>query len=372
MYSRSLIIGNFQIGSRFPESHHRQRLENGMQGKDKTALVLGASGGIGGEVARQLRDAGWRVLALKRGLAATHELRDGIHWLRGDALNAADVARAAQGCGVIVHAVNPPGYRDWDRLVLPMLAHSIDAARTQGATLLLPGTVYNFGPDALPLLHEGAPQRPVTRKGAIRAEMEARLQAASDSGLRVIVVRAGDFFGPRPGNNWFSQGLVKPGQPVSAISNPSSTGVGHQWAYLPDVARTMVALLARRDTLPAFASLHMAGHWDADGRQMAEAIQRVVARHTGNAPRIARFPWWLLTLASPFVATFREMREMRYLWRQPVRLDNTRLLAALGHEPHTPLDEAVEAALRGLGSLPQAPIGAGRDNRGRPLASTPP
>lgn len=325
-----------------------------MQGKDRTALVLGASGGIGGEVARQLRDAGWQVKALQRGLATPHECRDGIHWLRGDALNPADVAAAARGCGVLVHAVNPPGYRDWDRLVLPMLESSIAAARTEGATLLLPGTVYNFGPDAFPLLHEGAAQRPVTRKGAIRAEMEARLRTASQAGLRVVIVRAGDFFGPQARNSWFSQGLVRPGRPVAHISNPAAPGAGHQWAYLPDVARTMVELLARRDALPAFASFHMAGHWDADGRQMAEAIQRVVARRTGRTPRIAGFPWWLLGLAAPFVTTFREMREMRYLWRQPVRLDNTGLVAALGREPHTPLDEAVEAALQGLGCLPAA------------------
>ncbi|MDR7270267.1 nucleoside-diphosphate-sugar epimerase [Pelomonas saccharophila] len=325
-----------------------------MQGKDKTALVLGASGGIGGEVARQLRDTGWTVKALKRGLAAAHELRDGIHWLRGDALNALDVAGAAQGCSVIVHAVNPPGYRDWDRLVLPMLDNSMAAATAQQATLVLPGTVYNFGPDAFPLLREDSPQHPVTRKGAIRVEMEARLHAATARGLRVLIVRAGDFFGPQAGNNWFSQGLIKPGKAVTSISNPAAAGVGHQWAYLPDVARTLVELLARRASLPAFASFHMAGHWDASGRQMAEAIQRVTARH-GRKPRIAALPWWLLDLASPFVTTFKEMREMRYLWQQPVRMDNARLLEVLGHEPHTPLDEAVETALRGLGCLPQRP-----------------
>ncbi len=323
-----------------------------MQGKDRTALVLGASGGIGGEVARQLRDAGWTVKALKRGLAAAQELRDGVHWLRGDALNALDVAGAAQGCSVIVHAVNPPGYRDWDRLVLPMLDNAMAAATAQQATLVLPGTVYNFGPDAFPLLREDSPQRPVTRKGAIRVEMEARLHAATARGLRVLIVRAGDFFGPQAGNNWFSQGLVKPGKAVTSISNPAAAGVGHQWAYLPDVARTMVELLARRASLPAFASFHMAGHWDATGRQMAEAIQRVAARH-GRKPRIGSLPWWLLDLASPFVTTFREMREMRYLWQQPVRMDNARLVEVLGREPHTPLDEAVETALRGLGCLPQ-------------------
>lgn len=325
-----------------------------MQGKDRTALVLGATGGIGGEVARQLRDSGWTVKALRRGQAVAHEQRDGIHWLRGDALNATEVAAAAQGCGVIVHAVNPPGYRDWDRLVLPMLDNAIAAATAQQATLVLPGTVYNFGPDAFPVLREDSPQRPVTRKGAIRVEMEARLRSASERSLRVLIVRAGDFFGPRAGNNWFSQGLIKPGKAVTSISNPAAPGVGHQWAYLPDVARTMVELLARRDRLPAFASFHMAGHWDASGREMAEAIQRVAARH-GRAPRIAALPWWLLKLASPFVTTLREMQEMRYLWQRPVRMDNVRLVEVLGREPHTPLDEAVEAALRGLGCLPQRP-----------------
>ena len=144
---------------------------------------------------------------------------------------------------------------------------------------------------------------------------------------------------------------MKPGKPVGAVSNPNTSGVGHNWSYLPDVARTMIALVARRDSLASFTTFHMGGHWDADGTQMSAAIQRVVTRRTGREPRIAAFPWWLVSLASPFVTTFREMLEMRYVWREPVRLDNARLIAELGQEPHTPLDEAVEASLRGLGCV---------------------
>ncbi|WP_454719833.1 MULTISPECIES: NAD-dependent epimerase/dehydratase family protein [Cupriavidus] len=320
-----------------------------------TVLVLGATGGAGGEAARQLRDAGWDVRALRRGAAQVTERRDGILWIRGDALVRADVASAAAGCAVIVHAVNPPGYRNWPQQVLPMLDNTIAAATAQHATIVLPGTVYNYGADAFPVLREDAPQHPATRKGAIRAELERRLEQASRAGARVIIVRAGDFFGPGAGNNWFSQGLVKPGQPVKTIRYPGRRGVGHQWSYLPDVARTMVELLARRDTLDAFARFHMAGHWDVDGTQMSGAIRRVVSRRTGTTPRVAAFPWWLATLASPFVATLRELREMRYLWHTPVRMDNARLLAVLGHEPHTPLDAAVEATLDGMGNL--APAG---------------
>ncbi|AOJ66282.1 hypothetical protein WJ32_28275 [Burkholderia ubonensis] len=320
------------------------------QHAERQALVLGATGGIGGEVARQLRDAGWRMRALQRGLTDATAQRDGLDWVRGDALDRDAVMQAARGCAVIVHAVNPPGYRRWSEWVLPMIDNTIAAAAAAGATVVLPGTVYNYGADVFPVLHEDAPQHPFTRKGAIRVELERRLQDAAARGVRTIIVRAGDFFGPRAGNNWFAQGLVKPGQPLGTVRLPGRRGVGHQWAYLPDVARAMVELIARRETLAPFARFHLAGHWDADGTEMAQAICRVAQRH-GVRPALRRFPWWLVRAASPFVPMLREVLEMRYLWREPIRMDNARLTAVLGREPHTPLDAAVEATLVGLGCL---------------------
>lgn len=318
---------------------------------NRTALVLGATGGIGGELARQLRAAGWQVRALHRE-AASRKGRDGLDWRQGDAMVAADVLAAARGAALIVHAVNPPGYRRWAELVLPMMDNTLAAARASGARVLLPGTVYNFGPDAFAAPHEDAPQHPVTRKGAIRVEMERRLEAASREGVRGLVVRAGDFFGPGAANNWFSQGLTKAGAPVTTVRDPARAGVGHQWAYLPDLAAAMRRLVEADDGRAAFERFHFGGHWDANGREMARAISRVVASAgSGRAPRIAAFPWWLATAAAPFVPFFRELREMRYLWRVPLRMDNARLVARLGAEPHTPLDEAVRATLAAQGSL---------------------
>jgi nucleoside-diphosphate-sugar epimerase len=315
----------------------------------KTALVLGATGGIGGEMARLLLARGWQVRALHRAPAQAAKEGDGLQWLAGDAMNRQDVVGAARGVQLIVHAVNPPGYRNWGTLVLPMIDNTIVAARASGARILLPGTVYNYGPDVLPQIDEDSPQHPVTRKGAIRVQLEARLQDAAGDGVRSLIVRAGDFFGPNSGNTWFAQGLVKPGKPVTSISNPSSRGVGHQWAYLPDVAETMLRLVERDDELPVFARYQMEGHWDADGTQMVAAIVRAAGRPD---VKVSAFPWWVLPLAAPFVAVFREMREMRYLWREPVRLSNARLRAMLGSEPHTQLDTAVRATLKGMGCLP--------------------
>lgn len=318
----------------------------------KMALVLGATGGIGGEVARQLQRSGWRVKGLVRQVARVAGRDDGIEWLEGDAMNAADVLHAAQGAAAIVHAVNPPAYQRWGELVLPMMDNTIAAARATGARIVLPGTVYNYGTGVFPLVAEDAPQHPHTRKGAVRVALEQRLEAAARDGVRSLVVRAGDFFGPQAGNSWFSQGLVKRGQPVRAVVQPGAAG--HAWAYLPDVARTMVLLLEREATLPAFARFHMAGHWDATGAQMAEAVQRVVLAETGRAPRITRFPWSVVTLLAPVVRILRELKEMRYLWQQPLQLRNDALVAALGAEPHTPLDQAVRETLVGLSCLPAA------------------
>jgi nucleoside-diphosphate-sugar epimerase len=334
--------------------------------QDKIALVLGATGGIGGEVARQLLVAGWTIRALHRDPARARASAAAFEWIRGDAMNAADVLDAARGADVIVHAVNPPGYQRWAELVLPMMDNTIAAARATGARIVLPGTVYNFGPDAfaeaggtVPIpLREDAPQHPVTRKGAIRVELERRLELAARDRVRSLILRAGDFFGPQAASNWFAQGLVKRGAPQATIRNPGREGTGHQWAYLPDVAATLVRLLESDDGAHAFERYHMDGHWDASGRQMAEAIQRVVAATTGRAPRIGAFPWWLATLAAPFVTVLREMREMRYLWKLPLRMDNSKLVRRLGHEPHTPLDEAVRATLVGQGVLPTARVQA--------------
>ena len=70
--------------------------------------------------------------------------------------------------------------------------------------------------------------------------------------------------GPKAGNNWFSQGLVRAGKPVVSLTDPGKRGIGHQWAYLPDVAETMVRLLEKFDVLEKLRS----STWKAIGMQM--------------------------------------------------------------------------------------------------------
>jgi nucleoside-diphosphate-sugar epimerase len=322
-----------------------------MSKTDRTALVLGATGGIGGETARALARHGWRIRALARSgqpANSTASSEPAWEWVKGDAMDQASVVSAAQGVDAIVHAVNPPGYRNWATLVLPMIDNTIAAAKASAARILLPGTIYNYGADAFPVLREDSPQRATTHKGKIRIALEAKLEAAARDGVRSLILRLGDFFGPKAGNNWFSQGLVKPKMKVKSIAYPGKKGAGHAWAYLPDAGETFAQLMDREDELATFERFHFGGHWDADGTEMIAAIRKAAGDE--RIP-VRPQPWWLFRLLSPFQETMRELYATRPLWQTSIRLDGTKLVRFLGAPPHTPLETAVEATLRGMGCI---------------------
>jgi nucleoside-diphosphate-sugar epimerase len=315
----------------------------------RTALIVGASGSFGAHAAAALIKHGWSVRALARDPAAAAKksgARMPIDWIAGDGMNANDVIAAAEGAQVIVHAANPPGYKNWRGLAMPMLAASIAAAEAHGARLVLPGNVYNYGPGAGPLIAEDAPQVPLTRKGRVRVEMEEMLEASIAHGARALILRAGDFFGPGAPNsclNWLTR---RAGGRVRAVYAPGPMGVGHCFAYLPDMAEAMARLLDREADLARFERFHFAGHWLARGDEMAAAVR--AASGDEKIP-LRPFPHWLLYALSPVVELFREMIEMGYLWRKPIGLDGRRLAAFLGEVPATDLVTGVRATLADMG-----------------------
>lgn len=331
------------------------RTENLIQAENTTriALVLGITGGIGRALAVALHGRGYAIRAMARDpgkAAASARLPFPIDWRKGDAFQRGDVLQAAEGAAIIAHAVNPPGYANWRERAVPMLANTIVAAQNTGARILFPGNIYVFGPDAGHLVSETSPQNPTSNKGAVRVDMEAMLRHAARSGVRSLIVRAGDFFGPDVPSSWFSQALAKGGHGARVIQDLGAPGIGHSWAFAPDLAETFMRLLDHEAQLARHDVFHFQGHWIENGRGMAEAAQAVIGRHVP----IRRFFWPSIFLAAPFVGFLRELIEMRWVWSEPVRLANARLEALIGPEPHTPLAVAVAASLAPLPSKRQA------------------
>lgn len=323
-----------------------------MTAPQKTALVIGAAGAFGGETAQALLAHGWRVRALQRNPDAGRQATPGdIQWVKGDAMALEDVRRAAEGVQAIVHAANPAGYKNWGGTVLPMIDNTIAAARSEGARVLIPGNVYNYGPDARGPIAEDAPQHPLTRKGKLRVELERRLRQAAPDGVKSLVLRAGDFFGARAGGNWLGAAMFSAGKPIRSVAYPGPLGLPHAFAYLPDLAETAARLLDIEADLAAVDSFHFGGH-ALTGHELVAALRRLAGRKLPVLP----FPWFAVAAAGPFNEMFRELLEMRYLWCEEVLLDNARLTKLLGAEPHTPIDEALKVSLRALGCLEEQAV----------------
>jgi nucleoside-diphosphate-sugar epimerase len=319
----------------------------------RTVLVLGANGRFGRAAVLAFAAAGWQVLAQLR-RAPRAPLPAGVRVLLGDALDVATLARTAQGAQIVVNGLNPL-YTEWAEKLPPQTAAVLALARALGATLMLPGNVYNFGNQLPALLTEATPFAATHPKAAQRMAVEAALaDAAGLHGVRSIVIRAGDFLGDT--GTWADLGLLKGlgdrlarGRPGHFVY-PGPADLAHAWAWLPDLAATferVAALqLAQPGRLAPHTVLHFEGH-TLTGGQLQQAIEAAL----GQRLQRRAFPWWALRLASPFAPMLRALLQMRYLWQRPHQLDGhalAALLAAQGPLPHTPLPLLARALLAQL------------------------
>lgn len=299
-------------------------------------LVLGARGHFGRAAVTAFAGAGWRVRAQARREGSWPE---GVREVLCGADDTQALRQAGRGVAVVVHALNPSRYgaAAWRREARPMLDQAIAVARENGALLMLPGNVYNFGSQLPARLDEDTPQQADTPLGQVRVALE---QALADApGLDSVVLRAGDFFGGGRGG-WFDE-VIAARITHGKLRYPGPPDLPHAWMYLPDLAATFVAVAARRAELSGARRYCVPGH-AITGEELAAALARV----TGHTLVLDGMPWAAIRLMTPFSPMMRSLWQMRYLWQRPHQLDGSRLTAWLGAVPHTDLDVALAHALR--------------------------
>lgn len=281
----------------------------------KTVLILGASGKIGKHSAEAFRRAGYEV--------RMHDRRSG------------DLVRDAAGVQVIVNGWNPPAYHDWARIVPELTRKLIAAARASGATVIIPGNVYNLDAEGGEW-SEDTPHRPPTRKGKIREAME---RAYEQSGVQTIVLRAGNFIDPERKDDVMSVLFLRAlGQmKLTLAGDPDAM---QAYCYVPDWARAAVLLADRKDVLGRFADVPFAGH-----AFTARELQAFLTREFGRPIRTTSFPWWLFSALGPFWELAREMSEMRYLYNLSHTLSGEKLGRLVPEFRVTPLDQVLRGAI---------------------------
>lgn len=280
-----------------------------------TVLILGATGRFGRNAASAFGAAGWAVRAFRRG---------------------EDLTAAANGVDVIVNAWNPR-YDAWAREVPKLTETVIAAARSSGATVILPGNVYVFGTPMPTTLGADTPHRATNTLGRIRVEMEA---AYRDAGVRTIVLRGGDFLDTEASGNWFDMVMTK-SLARGRLVYPGDPTIDHAWAYLPDMTRAAVQLAEMREQLAPFEDVPFPGY-TLTGQDLAQALARVMGRPVG-LKGMSWLPVRALALVQPMM---RGILEMRYLWNSAHRIDPAKFDSLLPDFRPTPLEAALASAIQ--------------------------
>jgi nucleoside-diphosphate-sugar epimerase len=299
-------------------------------------VVLGAGGGIGAAVVRELAGRGHRVRAVNR--SGRLEAPAGVEVRQGDVTTAAGAREACAGAAVVYHCAQP-AYARWAQDLLPMARTILEGAAAADAKLVLADNLYMYGPVEGPMT-EDLPSAATNPKGRVRAQLAELLLAAHRAGrLRTTMGRASDYFGPG-GTNTVNGPTIF----ANALQGRTARWIGpldvpHTVSYLPDIARGLVTLgeRAEADGQP----WHLPAAEPVTGRQFLE----LVFAELGRPARIAglgRPMQRLLGLVNP---TVRELGETWYQRERPFVLDATRFQRAFGPFAPTPHAEAVARTL---------------------------
>ena len=308
-----------------------------MNSYDELHVVLGASGGLGSAVVRELVKKGKRVRAVSRSGTGGVNLGNGVEVIQGDAADAQKMSEICRGASVIYHCANRP-YPDWVKSLPPMMAGVISGAETSGAKVVYGDNLYMYGPVSGPITPDLPNQAPGP-KGRVRAEIATKLMEAHQSGrIRATIARASDFFGPRVSNAMMGEvvfGALVKGQPLKLIGN---LDVPHTYTFVEDFARGLVTLGEREE---AWGEIwHIPSAETLTTRQFLELI----LAEAQQTPKLQVVSLLMLSVLGLFNPMLREIKEIVYEFEQPFVVEHRKYEQAFGSDP-TPHREAIRQTI---------------------------
>ena len=177
----------------------------------KKALVLGASGGMGYSIVKELSSRGISVTAFARTKGKLEKLfgeDPNVTILAGDIFQIEDLRKAAQDVEVIFQSANIP-YSEWKEKLPLLMANIVHVAKHQSAKLAIVDNIYAYGRSKGEKVKETYVKNPHTKKGKIRLQIETMIK---DSGVPAMIAHFPDFYGPNAENtilHYTLQNIVK-------------------------------------------------------------------------------------------------------------------------------------------------------------------
>lgn len=303
----------------------------------KKALVLGASGGMGYSVVKELAQRGIDVIAFARGKERLERLfqnEEMVTILPGDVFELENLKNAASGVDVIFHAMNIP-YQEWEEK-LPILVNNIlKASKHTNAKLVLVDNIYAYGRSPGALVTEETVKNPHTKKGKIRFQLE---NVIKNSDVPYIIAHFPDFYGPNASNtilNYTFEGVIKNKRAVFV----GDLKIQREYIFTPDGAKALVEL--------ALMESAYGQNWNIPGSGVitGDEIIAILQEHTGYTKKVGTVTKGMVKFLGLFDKGMREVVEMLYLTEDPVVLGGEKLEQAIKTIPKTSYQEGIKQTI---------------------------
>ena len=286
-------------------------------------VVIGASGGLGNAVVRELVDRRKLVRAVNRSGKA--DVPDGVEVVKGDVTDTKTARQVCQGATVVYNCANPP-YTKWPVMFPPILDGIIEGAASAEAKLVCGDNLYMDGPVEGPIL-EDLPYNATGRKGKTRAQMAETLMEAHKSGkVRATIGRASAFFGPGVINSPMGKqvfGATLRGKKVQVLGN---LDVPHTYTFVRDFSKGLVTLGEREEAIGEI--WHIPSAETLTTRQFLELI----FEEAGKTPKVMAAPGFLVKMMGLFNPMMRELKEILYEVEKPYIVDHSKYKNKFGED----------------------------------------
>ncbi len=313
-----------------------------MSESDRVHVVIGASGGTGSALVRELVDRGRRVRAVNRSGRMTAPA--GVQVLAGDATDPLRMREVCQGAAVVYNTVNVPFTR-WRESFPAAVDGVLAGARGAGARMVFADDTWMYG-RVSGAMTEDLPYRPVSDKGVLRAWLAERVLAAHHRGqVQTVIGRAPELYGPNVdsllGRNLFGTALTH-GRAlwVGDLDQPLGP------MFIDDFARGLAELGEHE------AALGRVWHLPAPEPITARRFLELLSSQLDRPVTTVRLGTGMVRMLGRVWPVAREGAEVLYQFRQPHFLDSAAYRTAFGPGQVTPYEEGIRQTLSWYRSTP--------------------
>lgn len=301
--------------------------------------ILGSGGSIGIPLARELKKFSTNIRLVSRNPKTINESDE---LFPADLKDFSQADKAISGSDVVYVTIGfEYNLKVWQEVWPLFMQAVVNSCIKHDTKLVFFDNVYMYSKTAIPFMTEKSPVHPPSRKGEVRARVrDIILNATAKNGLKALIARSADFYGPDSKNSAFTimvvANLLK-GKRAQAFGNIDKI---HTYTYVPDAAKATAILGNTND------AYNQEWHVPTTNEKLTNRDWiDMAAKMLDIEAKIQPVPAWMIRLLGVFIPIMREFPEMLYQFEQDYVFDSSKFEKRFGVKATPPgqgMEEFIE------------------------------